>query len=101
LIGTTLKHYMVEEPLGKGGMGVVYRALDTRLQRKVALKILPEEFTANTDRRRRFQREARAAAAVTHPAIAQIHDVDEVDGVTFIVMELVEGRTVASLISAG
>ena len=81
-------------------MGVVYRALDTRLQRRVALKILPEEFTANAERRRRFLQEARAAGAVTHPAIAQIYDVDEIDGVTFIAMELVQGRTISDLVTA-
>jgi len=81
-------------------MGEVYRALDTKLQRHVALKVLPPEFTANEERRRRFLLEARAASAVTHPAIAQIYDVDEVDGVTFMAMELVEGRTVAELITA-
>jgi tRNA A-37 threonylcarbamoyl transferase component Bud32 len=80
-------------------MGVVYRALDTKLQRPVALKILPAEFTADAERRRRFLQEARAAAAVTHPAIAQIYDVDEVDDVTFMAMELIEGRTVTALIA--
>jgi serine/threonine protein kinase len=100
VIGTNLKHYRVEEMLGKGGMGEVYRAFDTKLQRPVALKILPEEFTANADRRRRFLQEARAAGALTHPAIAQIYDVDEVDGVTFMAMELVEGRTVSDLVAA-
>ncbi len=99
--GTTLKHYQVEGTLGRGGMGVVYRALDTRLQRRVALKVLPEEFTADAERRGRFLQEARAAGAITHPTIAQIYDVDEVDGVTFIAMELVEGRTVADLVAAG
>jgi predicted Ser/Thr protein kinase len=100
MIGTNLKHYRVDETLGKGGMGVVYRGFDTKLQRPVALKILPEEFTANEDRRRRFVQEARAAGAVTHPAIAQIYDVDDVDGVVFMAMELVAGRTVSDLVAA-
>ena len=100
MIGKQLKHYRVEQTLGKGGMGEVYRALDTKLQRHVALKVLPPEFTADKERRRRFLLEARAAGALTHPAIAQIYDVDEVDGVTFMAMELVEGRTVADLIAA-
>jgi len=99
MIGTQLKHYKVEETLGRGGMGVVYRAQDTKLQRPVALKILPDEFTANVERRRRFLQEARAAASVTHPAIAQIYDVDEVDDITFMAMELIEGRTVTALIA--
>ena len=99
MIETQLKHYLIEETLGRGGMGVVYRALDTKLQRPVALKILPEEFTANAERRRRFLQEARAAAAVIHPAIAQIYDVDEVDDVTFMAMELIEGRTITALIA--
>jgi hypothetical protein len=100
MIGAHLKHYRVDETLGQGGMGVVYRAFDTKLQRPVALKILPEEFTANDDRRRRFLLEARAAGAVTHPAIAQIYDVDEVEGVVFMAMELIAGRTVTELIDA-
>ena len=100
VIGTSLKHYRIDEALGKGGMGEVYRAFDTKLQRPVALKILPEEFTANDDRRRRFLLEARAAGGLSHPAIAQIYDVDEVDGVTFMAMELVDGRTVGDLIGA-
>jgi predicted Ser/Thr protein kinase len=100
MIGTQLKHYRVDETLGQGGMGVVYRGFDTKLQRPVALKILPEEFTADADRRRRFLQEARAAGAVTHPAIAQIYDVDEVEGVVFMAMELIPGRTVTELVAA-
>ena len=96
--GRTLKHYVLEELLGKGGMGEVYRARDTRLERSVALKLLPAEFMQDQDRKRRFFLEARAASAVTHPAIAQIYDVDEVDGVAFIVMELVPGKTVRALL---
>ena len=99
MVGRTLKQFRVEEILGKGGMGTVYRAVDTRLQRPVALKVLTEEYTADADRRARFLREARAAGAVIHPAIAQVYDVDEVDGVTFIAMELVDGSTVRELIT--
>ncbi len=100
MIGQTLKHYQVEELLGKGGMGVVYRARDTRLGRAVALKLLPPELTGDDDRKARFLREARAAAQVTHPAIAQIYDVDEAEQGLFIAMELVEGRTVRALVQA-
>jgi serine/threonine protein kinase len=100
MIGRTLKHYVIESKLGQGGMGVVYRARDTRLGRAVALKVLASEVTADPERRRRFVREARAAAAVTHPAVAQVYDVDEVDDVIFIAMEFVEGRTVRQMIAA-
>ena len=100
MIGQSIKHYRVEDSLGKGGMGAVYRAFDAKLQRRVALKILPEEFVANEDRRARFLQEARAAGAISHPAIAQIYDVDEADGVTFIAMELVQGRTISALVAA-
>lgn len=99
MIGKTLKHFKIEELLGKGGMGVVYRARDTRLKRPVALKILRSDLVTNRDRQRRFLQEARAASAVTHPAIAQIYDVDEVDGITFIAMEFIEGETVGQLIA--
>jgi serine/threonine protein kinase len=98
MIGRTVKHYRIEETLGKGGMGVVYRAVDTRLQRPVALKFLPAEFTRDEERKRRFFQEARAACAVNHPAIAQVYDVDEVDGASFIAMELVAGKTVRKLV---
>jgi hypothetical protein len=100
MIGQTVKHYQIEAPLGEGGMGVVYRARDTRLGRPVALKVLPPEFTRDEERKGRFLREARAAAAVTHPAIAQVYDVDEGPQGLFLAMELVEGRTVKQLIQA-
>ena len=98
MIGQTIKHYEVEELLGKGGMGVVYKARDTRLGRPVALKLLPPELTRDEDRKARFFQEARAASAVNHPAIAQIYDVDEGPEGLFIAMELVEGKTVKALI---
>jgi len=98
MIGTTLKQYYIEELLGQGGMGTVYRAKDTRLQRPVAIKVLGASFLSDTDRQRRFFQEARAAAAINHPSIAQIYDVDEADGVTFMAMEFVEGRTVRKLV---
>ena len=98
MVGKELKHFKIEKLLGKGGMGVVYRARDVRLDRPVALKVLRADLTADSDRRRRFLQEAKAASAVTHPAIAQIYDVDEVSGTTFIAMEFVEGKTVSQLI---
>ncbi len=101
MIGTTLKHYRIEALLGKGGMGVVYRALDTRLQRPVALKLLSTGLVSDPNRRSRFLLEARAAAALTHPAIAQVYDIDEADGQTFIAMEFVDGRTVSRLVADG
>ena len=82
-------------------MGVVWKALDSRLNRHIAIKVLPAELTADAERRRRFLREARTAAAVTHPNIVTIYEIDEADGVTFIAMELVEGRTLRSLIGGG
>ena len=97
MIGRTLKNYLVEEMLGKGGMGVVYRARDTRLDRRVALKVLPPELTRDEDRRRRFIQEARAASAVNHPAIAQIYEIEEEGDTTFIVMEFVDGSTLREL----
>ena len=98
MIGKRLKHYEIEDTLGKGGMGVVYRARDTRLNRPVALKILPPEFTASSERKRRFLQEARTAGSLNHPAIAQIYEVDEDNQITFIAMEFVDGRTVRRLI---
>ncbi len=99
MIGKTISHYRIDELLGAGGMGVVYRAHDTRLNRPVAVKVLKPELTSDPDRLRRFFQEARSAAAVTHPAIAQVHDVDDLKGMTFIVMEYVEGQTVRRLIA--
>jgi len=99
-LGTRLRHYEVVSQIGKGGMGTVYRARDVRLDRTVALKVLSAELTRDATRKRRFLLEAQAACKVSHPAIAQVFDVDEDEGVTFIAMELVEGKTLASLIQA-
>ena len=101
MVGTVLKHYLIETELGKGGMGVVYRARDTRLGRLVALKMITPGLVANPDRRSRLLLEARSAAAISHPAIAQVYDIDEVDGNLFIAMEYVDGRTVSRLIADG
>ncbi len=97
----TLKHYTIESTLGTGGMGIVYLARDTKLQRLVALKLLKPELVSDPNRKSRFLREARAAAALTHPAIAQVYDIDEVDGTTFIAMEYIDGRTISRLIRDG
>lgn len=101
LLGRMLKQYRIESILGQGGMGVVYRAHDQKLQRPVALKLLTPEVIADPNRRKRFLLEARAAARVSHPAIAQVHDVDEDDGLIFIAIELVEGATLRELIQRG
>jgi eukaryotic-like serine/threonine-protein kinase len=93
-----LNHYRILEPLGKGGMGEVYLGEDTRLHRKVAIKVLPGLMSVDAERRHRFEREAQAVAAINHPNIVTIHAVEESDGLPFIVMELVEGRTLADAI---
>jgi len=99
MAGKTVKHYKIDELLGRGGMGVVYRAQDLKLNRPVALKMLKAELTADPYRLKRFLQEARAAAAVNHPAIAQVYDIDTVEDTTFIVMEFLEGQTVGQLIA--
>ena len=92
MIGKQLSHFRIVEKIGEGGMGVVYRAEDQKLGRHVALKVMRPEFVANEERRRRFIREARTAASVTHPNIVTVHEIDEVDGITFIAMELLDGK---------
>src|SRR5262245_37601310 len=101
LVGQTLGHYRVQSLLGAGGMGEVYLAHDPRLDRAVALKVLPPDVTGNIDRLQRFTREAKAASALNHPNVATIHDVGESNGVHFIVMEYVEGQTLAQAIAEG
>jgi serine/threonine protein kinase/TolB-like protein/predicted negative regulator of RcsB-dependent stress response len=99
VIGRTLGHYRVLDEISRGGMGIVYRALDVKLGREIALKVLPAELVADADRRRRFVQEAQAASALEHPHIAVIHEIGEDDGTTFIAMELVRGEKLADLIA--
>ncbi len=88
MIGRTLSHYTVLEEISRGGMGIVYKALDLKLNREVALKVLPPELVSDPDRKRRFVQEAQAAAALKYPNIAVVYEIDEVDGVDFIAMSL-------------
>jgi len=99
--GTRLGPYEIQSALGAGGMGEVYRARDTRLKREVALKILPESFASDPDRLARFQREAEVLASLNHPNIAAIHGLEESDGISALVMELVEGETLADRVARG
>ena len=98
---TTLSHYRIVAKIGAGGMGEVYLAQDTKLDRKVALKILPADLAANHDRMRRFVQEAKAAAALNHPNIAHIYEIGESDGTNFIAMEFVDGETLREKIQGG
>ena len=97
--GSRLGPYEILAPLGAGGMGEVYRARDAKLGREIAVKVLPAGLSADPGRRHRFEQEARAASALNHPAIVTIYDIDSADGVTYIAMELVEGRTLRDLLA--
>jgi eukaryotic-like serine/threonine-protein kinase len=101
MIGKTLGHFEITTALGRGGMGEVYQAKDRKLGRDVAIKVLPEEFAKDADRVARFQREAKLLASLNHPNIAAIHGLEESGGTNFLVLELVEGETLADRIKAG
>src|SRR5512134_3884969 len=99
--GTRLSHYQIISPLGAGGMGEVYRASDTRLDRIVAIKVLPDHLAANSEARQRFEREARAVSSLNHPHICTLHDIGSQDGVDYLVMEHLEGETLAARLQRG
>lgn len=99
--GTMLGSYEILSVLGKGGMGEVWRARDTKLGREVAIKTLPHGFSSDADRLSRFEREARVLASLNHPNIASIYGLEESQGMRFLVMELVEGETLAELLKRG
>jgi len=98
---TKLGRYEILSAIGAGGMGEVYRARDKKLGREVAIKVLPEEFTQHPQKLARFEREARFLAALNHPGIATLHGLEEAEGKPFLVMELVEGETLAERIARG
>jgi non-specific serine/threonine protein kinase len=101
MLGTTVSHYTIRRPLGRGGMGVVYEAEDSRLGRRVALKFLPDSLEQDGTALERFQREARAASALNHPSICTVHAIEQHERRHFIVMELLEGRTLAQVMGSG
>src|ERR1051325_3297512 len=100
MIGQTISHYKILEKLGEGGMGVVYKAIDSKLDRTVAIKFLPKTLSASEENKERFMQEAKAAAALNHPNILGVYEIDETDGNLFFAMEYVEGKTLKSHISS-
>ena len=99
--GAKLGPYEIQSPLGAGGMGEVYRALDTRLDRTVAIKILPDHLSQSPEAKQRFDREARAISSLNHPNICTLHDVGHQDGTDYLVMEYLEGETLADRLAKG
>ena len=100
MIGSTISHYLIIDKLGEGGMGVVYRARDSRLERLVALKLLPLDLARDPSAKQRFVNEARAASALNHPNVATVYDVGETESHSFIAMELVEGESLKDTLRA-
>src|SRR5881409_3687699 len=99
--GARLGPYEVQAAIGAGGMGEVYRAKDTRLDRVVAIKVLPSQLSSEPERRARFEREARAVSSLNHPHICILHDIGRQDGIDFLVMEYLEGETLADRLRGG
>src|SRR5215469_6554091 len=100
-LGDKLGPYEIFEPIGAGGMGQVYKARDTRLNRTVAIKVLPPEFASRPDWKQRFEREAQTIASLNHPHICTLHDVGQQDGIDYLVMEFLEGQTLAQRLERG
>ena len=100
MIGTTLNQYQITASIGAGGMGEVFRARDTRLNRDVAVKVLPRDFVADADRLRRFEQEAKALAALNHPNVLTIHDAGVHEGARYLVSELLEGQTLREVLGS-
>ena len=97
MINTTIAHYKFTAKLGQGGMGEVYRATDTKLDREVAIKVLPESFAQDKERLARFEREAKVLASLDHPNIGAIHGIEESDGKRCLILQLIEGETLTGL----
>ncbi len=101
MIGSTISHYKILSKLGEGGMGVVYKAEDTRLERTVALKFLAQELTRDEENRKRFLREAKAAAGINHPNVCTVHEIGEVDGRDYLALEYIDGETLDPRVAQG